>query len=166
MQFYEIMDQTLGLSLRAQQLALWQVALRAVVTYAIMIVLVRMGKKRSLGRATAFDAILIIVIGSIAARGVTGNAPLFECLTAVLVLIALHWIISFVTRSYPAVGDLVKGRSTTLVRGGRLDKRALADAHMARDDLEEDLRQKGIEHLDDVKEARLERSGKLSVIEK
>jgi uncharacterized membrane protein YcaP (DUF421 family) len=39
-------------------------------------------------------------------------------------------------------------------------------AHMSDDDLAEDLRQNGIEEPKEVKSARLERSGKLSVIEK
>ena len=83
----------LGLSLRPQQLELWQICLRAFVVYLAMIVFVRFGKKRFLGRATAFDAILIIVIGSAAARAITGNAPFFATLTAVFVLIGLRWAI-------------------------------------------------------------------------
>jgi uncharacterized membrane protein YcaP (DUF421 family) len=37
---------------------------------------------------------------------------------------------------------------------------------MSFDDLEEDLRLQGVEEHDEVKEARLERSGKVSVIRK
>ncbi len=39
-------------------------------------------------------------------------------------------------------------------------------AHMSSGDLEEDLRQKGVDEPKKVKEARLERSGDLSVIKK
>jgi uncharacterized membrane protein YcaP (DUF421 family) len=41
---------------------------------------------------------------------------------------------------------------------------ALADAHMSRDDLDEDLREKSIAKPSDVVEARLERSGRLSIL--
>jgi uncharacterized membrane protein YcaP (DUF421 family) len=37
---------------------------------------------------------------------------------------------------------------------------------MSSDDLDEDLREQGVEKLQEVKEARLERSGKVSVIRK
>jgi uncharacterized membrane protein YcaP (DUF421 family) len=37
---------------------------------------------------------------------------------------------------------------------------------MSMDDLEEDLRQAGVENISDVKSARLERAGKVSVIRK
>jgi uncharacterized membrane protein YcaP (DUF421 family) len=156
----------LGLSLRPQQLDIWQIGLRAIIVYLAMIVFVRFGKKRFLSRATAFDAILMIVIGSTGARAITGNAPFFETLAAVWVLIAMHWVISYITRSSPKIGALVKGSATVLVRNGKVDKDALMGAHMSPDDLEEDLREEGVDSPAKVKEARLERSGKLSVIEK
>lgn len=161
-----IFEALLGLSLRPQELGVGQVCLRAFIVYVAMIVFVRFGKKRFLSRATAFDAILVIVIGSTAARAITGNAPFFQTLTAVFVLIATHWVISFLTRTSPALGSLVKGKATVLIRNGRVDHEALMDVHMSRDDLEEDLREDGIVKPADVKEARLERSGRLSVIRK
>jgi uncharacterized membrane protein YcaP (DUF421 family) len=162
----DITDIALGLSLRPQQLELWQICLRAVIVYLAMIAFVRFGKKRFLSRATAFDAILVIVIGSTAARAITGNAPFFATLAAVWVLIAMHWVISYFTESSPTLGSLVKGNTTVLVRNGRIDRQALKDAHMSPDDLDEDLREQGIADPKKVKEARLERSGKLSVIRK
>jgi uncharacterized membrane protein YcaP (DUF421 family) len=162
----DITDTALGLSLRPQQLELWQICLRAVIVYLAMIMFVRFGKKRFLSRATAFDAILVIVIGSTAARAITGNAPFFETLAAVWILIAMHWVISYFTESSPTLGSLVKGNTTVLVRNGRVDRQALKDAHMSPDDLDEDLREQGIDDPKKVKEARLERSGKLSVIRK
>ncbi len=131
-----------------------------------MIVFVRFGKKRFLGRATAFDAILVIVIGSAAARAITGNAPFFVTLAAVFVLIGLHWAISFVTHDSPKLGALVKGNPTVLIRNGRIDRKALMKSHMSPDDLDEDLRQAGIDDASKVKEAQLERSAQLSVIRK
>jgi uncharacterized membrane protein YcaP (DUF421 family) len=162
----DITDTALGLSLRPQQLELWQICLRAVIVYLAMIMFVRFGKKRFLSRATAFDAILVIVIGSTAARAITGNAPFFATLAAVWVLIAMHWVISYFTEGSPTLGSLVKGNTTVLVRNGRVDRQALKDAHMSPDDLDEDLREQGIDDPKKVKEARLERSGKLSVIKK
>jgi uncharacterized protein DUF421 len=53
-----------------------------------------------------------------------------------------------------------------LIRNGKVDLKALAASHMSEDDLAEDLRQEGIETRKQAKTARLERSGKLSVIRK
>jgi uncharacterized membrane protein YcaP (DUF421 family) len=164
--FYRGIDWLLGLDAGAHDLTLSQLCLRAIIVYLVMIGFVRMGKKRFLGRATAFDTILVIIIGSTAARAITGNSPFFGTLAAVLMLIAMHWLISAVVRRWPAIGPLVKGNTTLLVRNGRVDRKALESSHMSDDDLAEDLREAGVDEVSAVKEARLERSGKLSVIRK
>jgi uncharacterized membrane protein YcaP (DUF421 family) len=162
--FVEAANAVLGLSSKAEDLGWAQACVRALVVYVALIIIVRFGKKRFLSRATAFDTVLVITIGSIASRGITANAPLLTTLVAVLVLVATHWVISYFSRDHPAFGRLVKGTDTLLVKDGQIDERALAQAHMSRDDLEEDLRQKGVAGPSKAKEARLERSGNLSVI--
>lgn len=156
----------LGLSSQPYDLSVFQICMRAVVVYIALLVFVRSGKKQFLGHATAFDIVLVILIGSIAARAVAGNAPFFGTLVAIYLLIALHWLISLITRDWPAFSDLVKGNPTVLIRNGRVDKAALKQAHMSADDLEEDLRQEGVDKAGSVKEARLERSGRVSVVRK
>jgi len=75
-------------------------------------------------------------------------------------------VISLISRESPTISSLVKGHSTVLVRNGHVNAQALKAAHMTRDDLDEDLRQEGVDQVSDVKEAQLERSGELSVIRK
>jgi uncharacterized membrane protein YcaP (DUF421 family) len=160
-----VFDFFLGLSAtRAEQLTTAQVCLRAAVVYLVLIAYVRVGKKRFLGEATAFDAILVIVIGSVASRAISGTAPFVSSLAGTFVLIMMHWLISRVTSSSIFLSFLTKGRDTVLIRDGTIDKAALRGAHMSDDDLNEDLRQNGVASAAEVKEARLERSGKLSVI--
>lgn len=163
---WHVLDVLLGLSAtKPGDLAIYQVCLRAFVVFIVLIVYVRIGKKRFLGQASGFDAILVIVIGSVASRAISGTAPFFASLAATFVLIAAHWVISYFTETWPALSYLTKGYDTVLIRHGHVDQSALQDAHMSEDDLAEELRQAGIEHKSQIKEARLERNGKLSVIQ-
>jgi uncharacterized membrane protein YcaP (DUF421 family) len=164
---WRVVDALLGLSAhKAEELTALQTCNRALVVYFVLIAYIRFGKKRFLGQATAFDAVLIIVIGSLASRAISGTAPFGASLAATFVLIAAHWVISYFTEDSPRLGFLLKGRDTVIIRNGRVDKKALRNAHMSDDDLQEDLREAGVASPGDVKEARLERSGKLSVIKK
>jgi uncharacterized membrane protein YcaP (DUF421 family) len=166
-QAYAILDAVLGLSAdKAQDLSTLQVCARAFVVYLILIAYVRFGKKRFLGQATAFDVILIIIIGSIASRAISGTAPFVASLAGTFVLIATHWVISYLTEGSPMLSYLTKGHDTVLVKNGRVLRHALTQSHMSMDDLDEDLRQQGVGSVKTVKEARLERSGKVSVIKK
>jgi uncharacterized membrane protein YcaP (DUF421 family) len=165
-QIGDIADSIFGLSMKSEQLGFGQMGARALLVYVVLLAIVRAGKKRFLGRATAFDVILVIMIGSIAARALTGGAPLFPAMLGVIVLVAFHWFISWVGQRSTTFGRLIKGYSTIVVEDGKILDGSLADAHMSRDDLDEDLRQQGVADISKVGEARLERSGRLSVIKK
>src|SRR3546814_818751 len=82
-----------GSEMGGAELTIVQMAARAVVVYIVTLLVVRLGKKRFLGKATAFDVILGIMLGSIVSRAITGNAPFLPALAAA-VLIALHWSFS------------------------------------------------------------------------
>jgi uncharacterized membrane protein YcaP (DUF421 family) len=166
MDIAEIADKILGLSLKSEQLGYGHMAARAALMYLLLIIVVRNAKKRFLSNATAFDFILTVMIGAVAARAMTGGAPFFPSILAIVVMVAIHWLISWGARGSPTFSGLVKGHATVLIRDGKVLEKALADAHMSHDDLEEDLRDKGISAAPEVAEARLERNGKLSVIEK
>jgi uncharacterized membrane protein YcaP (DUF421 family) len=141
-------------------------AARALLMYALLIVIVRSAKKRFLSNATAFDFILTVMIGAIAARALSGGAPFFPATLAIIVMVAVHWAVSLIARGSPLFSSLVKGHDTLLVKEGRVLRKNLQDAPMSEDDLHEDLRQQGVSNPNQVSEARLERSGKLSVIKK
>jgi uncharacterized membrane protein YcaP (DUF421 family) len=158
-------ESSLGLSKHsAFDLNAAQVCLRALVVYILLIGYVRFGKKRFLGEATAFDAILVIVIGSLASRAVSGTAPFIPTMAATFAFVVIHWVISYVARDSQRLSALVKGHDTVLVKNAQVDRHALRQAHMSDDDLDEDLRQHGVDDIATVKEARLERSGRVSVI--
>ena len=164
---WSMTDAMLGLSAtKAEELSALQVCLRALVVYLVLIGYVRFAKKRFLGEATGFDVVLVIIIGSIASRAISGTAPFFSSLAGTFVLILVHWIISWLAQSSPLLSYIAKGTDTVLIRDGQVDRKALARSHMSDDDLAEDLRQEGVEDPKQVKSARLERSGRLSVIKK
>jgi uncharacterized membrane protein YcaP (DUF421 family) len=154
----------LGLELESKDINVLQMGLRATVVYIVTVLMVRIAKKRFMGQATTFDVILGIMMGSIVSRAVTGNAPFLPALAATAVLIALHWLFSGIAMRWRGFGWFIKDESLTLVRDGQIDKKAMRRSHMTEHDLWEDLRGESVSDLKQVAQARLERSGKLSVI--
>ena len=161
----ELTTVLLGSGLKPEQIDSGQAALRAALVYLVVLAIVRMGKRRLLARTTAFDVVVVIVIGSIAGRAITGNAQLLPAMAGVAVKVAMHWIISALAVRSRLIGRLAKGCSTVLIRDGQLDEAMLRREHMTRADLEEDLRQKGRDGYADIRDGRLERSGRLGVVE-
>ena len=131
--------------------------------YVVTVLMVRLAKKRFMGRATAFDVILGIMLGSIVSRAVTGNASFVPALVAAGALLVMHAMFSGIALRWHAFGGLIKGHPRLLVHDGQIDWTAMRAAHMTEHDLWEDLRGKDITDLRDVAKARLERSGQVSV---
>ena len=154
----------LGLGLDEKDINLAQISVRAVVVYIVTVLMVRLGKKRFMGRTTAFDVILGIMLGSIVSRAITGNAPFFPALVAAAVLLAMHSLFSWVAMHWHGFGGAIKGHSQVLVCDGEIDRQEMRRAHMTERDLWEDLRGESISRLEEIAEARLERNGNLSVI--
>jgi uncharacterized membrane protein YcaP (DUF421 family) len=163
-QLAAVLETAFGPNAGDAHLSVLQMAARAILVYIIMVFIVRAGKKRFMARATAFDVILGIMLGSLASRAITGNAPFVETIVSTAVLVALHWMFSAVALHSHSFGVAIKGHAEVVIRDGRIEPAAMRKLHLTPNDLWEDLRTRGIERLEQVKEARLERSGKLSVI--
>lgn len=143
-----------------------QMALRAAIIYVAALAMVRWGDKRFLGKSTAFDVILGVILGSVVSRAITGQSPFIATVVAGFVLVVLHWLFAKVALGWSGFSAAVKGDTRVLVRDGEIDWAAMRRSDMGRNDLLAALRANGgVEDPGRVKEARLERSGDVSVIQ-
>jgi uncharacterized membrane protein YcaP (DUF421 family) len=157
----------LGPDGKVAELTLLQVSLRALFIFIIGLALVRIGDRRSLSEKTAFDAIFIVLIGSVLSRAINGTAPFFTTVVGGVALMLIHRACAFGACKSHAFGKLIKGRPVTLVRDGEIDRVEMRRALISDHDLEEDLRLDArIEAVSGIKTARLERSGDISFIKK
>ncbi len=104
--------------------------------------LVRVGKKRFLGKNTALDALLAVMIGSVLGRAINGSSRLFPTLGGMLVLVVLHWAMSALAFRSRAVDTLAKGHRRTLIEKGQLQRDVMRATHMNEADLAESVRMK------------------------
>ncbi|MDX1945477.1 MAG: DUF421 domain-containing protein [Pirellulaceae bacterium] len=160
----EILQQVFGGDYPPQQLALHQIAARSVVLYLAGLVIVRVGKSRLLSRLTPLDVILGFILGSILARGMTGDASLSGSALAAAVLVASHYVLTSITYRWPWFGTFLKGSVKEIVRDGEPLRDVLRQSHLSENDLREQLRLKGIGSLADVQAAYKEPNGEISVI--
>src|SRR3712207_3456770 len=76
-----------------------QMALRTMIIYAVTLVLIRLGSKRFLSQATAFDVIVGIMLGSVMSRAINSSAPLVPTLAAGVALVGMHWLLAQIGRA-------------------------------------------------------------------
>jgi uncharacterized membrane protein YcaP (DUF421 family) len=157
----------LGLDLPQGDLTIGHMAARAVLTYVAALAMARVGERRFLGKGTAFDVILAVMFGSVVSRAITGSSPFFPALVAGLTLVLVHQAFAVIAFRFSGFGKLIKGNPRVLLRDGEIQWDAMHTSHISENDLRAALRSQA--HVDDpsqVAEARLERSGDLSVIKR
>lgn len=142
-----------------------QMALRAVVVYGTGLLLLRLGGARILGRYSAIDIVLAILIGSVLSRAVNGTAPLVPTVAASAVFVGLHRAFAALACHSKVVSRLLKGRPSVLVRDGALLPKALLPRSLEEQDLDEAIRLAGHRPgCGEISEAWLERNGDISVV--
>ena len=163
--FSQLLQTLLGISVQPKDLTFLQVSIRGVVVFIAALIMVRLSSKRSLAEKTAFDAVLIVIIGSMLARVINGSEAFFPTLGTGFVLVLLHRLFGVAAYYSHAFGFLVKGTPTVLVQNGRLGRKNMFWNHISKHDLEEDMRlDANSEDLAKIRTARLERSGEISFI--
>ncbi len=138
--------------------------LRAAAVYLLALAAVRLGSKRFLSQASAFDVVVAIMLGSIISRAVSGS-PFWPTVLSGAVLVAAHALLAALAYRVDWLGPLVKGRPSLRMRDGRVDREAMRQAGVSEHDLEQAVRlQAGESDLSRVRQARLERDGSISVV--
>lgn len=151
----------------ADELSVYQMLARCVLVYFIGIALVRLGKKRFLGKIAAFDTVLAIIIGSLLSRAITNDNYFLEILAACLLLILLHRAFSLIAAYSEEFGVLIKGHDRVILRDGKLLGDAMRKSSLSEQDVLQTLRLNAkTEDVSKIKLARLERNGDISVIMK
>jgi uncharacterized membrane protein YcaP (DUF421 family) len=154
----------LGLGLDIGDVDSVQMTLRAIAIYAVMLVLVRLASKRFLSKASAFDVIVAIMLGSIMSRAINGSAPFLPTIVASAALLGLHWLFATLAAN-TSFGALVKGEPRLLIEDGEIQEDGLREAKLSANDLKQALRlQAGDPDPSRIKRAYMERNGKISIV--
>lgn len=160
-------DRLLGLNLDPLDLEFRHLVWRTTLVFILAVALARLGARRFLAHNAGFDIMVAVVLGSILSRAISGQSRFFPTLGACVLLVALHHALATLAYRWHWFSVWTKGRPQVLVRDGQPDQTALAHTKITNDDLEQNLRLNGgVTELAEVREARLERNGSVSVVRK
>ncbi|HEX2174916.1 MAG TPA: YetF domain-containing protein [Nocardioidaceae bacterium] len=140
--------------------------LRALAIYVVILLLFRLTGKRSLLQATTFDFVLLLIVGEATQQALLGDDfSLTNAVTVIGTLIGLDRLADYLGFRFPRLDKLMESTSVILIDDGKPLKDRMDKAHVNEEDILEQARQNhGIERMDQVKFAVLERSGSISVI--
>jgi len=142
--------------------------LRAAVIYIGLLVIMRFAGKRSLAQITTFDFVLLLIIGEASQQALLGqDFSVTNALLVVITLVMLDIGLSLVKRRSKTLDKLLEDVPLVIVEDGMVLKERMAKARVDEQDVLTAARHlHGIERLDQIRYAVLERSGGISIIPK
>ncbi|WP_373486868.1 DUF421 domain-containing protein [Blastomonas sp.] len=147
----------------------WDEVIRVLIlgalAYIAIIIILRVGGKRTLAKMSAFDLVVTVALGSILATILLSkDVTLAKGMTAFLVLVVLQYAIAALSVRFNAVEDLAKSDARCLLIDGTIDREALRKERVTREEVLCAVRGAGLGDLDDVAAVVLETDGTFSVI--
>lgn len=145
----------------------WQFVLRGVVVYVVILLLVRLSGKRTVGQFTPFDLIVVVLLGNSVQNSLIGeDYSLLGGLVLAATLIGLNWLVGSLTARNHAFDRLVEGVPVLLARDGEVFRGALRHSNVSETDFAESLRQAGCDSEAQIGMAVLETNGRISVLKR
>jgi uncharacterized membrane protein YcaP (DUF421 family) len=143
----------------------WHFVLRAAIVYVVILAFVRLSGKRTLGQFTAFDTLLLILIGTAVQNSLIGeDISLPGGLILAATLIGLNYIVAWVTARSTGASRLIEGAPVLLARNGEVYDSVLRRENVSVEDFEEALRGASCRSRDECELALLETNGRIAVI--
>jgi len=136
--------------------------------YGFLVMIFRITGKRSLAQITAFDFILLLIIGEATQQAILGNDFSFtNACVVIATLMLLELGFSLVKGWWPSLDPVLESAPLVVVDNGRpLEDRMVRERVDLADVLAAARERHGLERLDQIKYAVLEKSGGISIVPK
>lgn len=134
--------------------------------YLLLLLIFRIAGRRTLAETSSFDLVLLLIIGETTQQVMVGDDDsVMGAAVAILSLVSLDMTITYLKKAFPAFDQLLEGKPVLLIREGKLQHAAIRANGLDDEDLKEAARlSHGLEDMEDVRQATLERDGKISIV--
>ena len=142
-----------------------ELVLRGTVMYWLLFLLLRFVVRRDTGSIGIPDILLLVLIADASQNAMAGGyQTVAEGVVLVATLVGWNWLMDWASFRYKLVRRFIEPPPVVLVRHGHLIRRNLRREYVTVPELMASLRSHGIDKLADVKMARMEPDGGISVI--
>ena len=141
------------------------IILRSASVYLFMLIALRIFGKKELSQLNTADVILILLISNSVQNAMVGSdTSLLGGLAAAAILFVINFSLKKLKFKFPKFSDFLHEKPEILIHDGKLDFKSLSKLNITSEELQEAIREHGVEHFSDVKLAMLEIDGNISII--
>ncbi len=142
-----------------------EIVVRSTLVFWLLWLITRGSGKRELAQLSAFDLVLVVVLGDIVQQAVTQeDYSVVGALLATATISAWVVVLSIVQHRLPASRRVLTGQPVVLVWHGDIQEEALRRERVSHSDLREAARSQGIADLESIDAAVLEADGAIAFV--
>ncbi|GLK89640.1 DUF421 domain-containing protein [Pseudomonas turukhanskensis] len=143
---------------------LFEVTLRTLFAYLVVFSFLKISGRRGVRQLSLFELVVILTLGS-AAGDVTfyDDVPLLPVAMVFLTLLVMYRVTTYAMERMPRFGDWLEGKPAVIIEDGVCDVPNLERKNISTDEFFMELRQKGVEHLGQVRIGIMEVNGDVSL---
>lgn len=140
--------------------------MRTLAIYFALYIVLKIAGNRTLLRMTSFDFILLLIISEATQQAMLpDDLSVTSAIIAIVTLFSIDILFSFIKTYNPFIDRFMDGSPIILVENGKLLQWRMKKVHLTVDDILEIARNKqGVERLEQIKFAILEKNGDVSII--
>ena len=139
---------------------------RGVLIYVFLVVIFRFIGKRSLSQSTAFDLVLLLIISEVTEQGLVGeDHSITGSIVLISTLIGIDLLLSQIKNRFNLFDKIAEGMPLIVVDHGKPLEKRMSKSRIESEDIMEAARAKhGLERMDQIKYAVIEKNGDISII--
>ncbi len=146
-------------------LGLPEIMLRGSLMYLVMFMILRFMGRRQAGHFGPADLLVIVVIADASQNALGADyRSVTEGALLVCIIVAWDYAIDWAAWRFAFLRPLLKAPPLPLIQDGRVLRQNLRKEMLSLEELMSQLREEGVEHIKEVRQACLEGDGRLSVI--
>lgn len=141
------------------------IVIRSVCVYLFMIIALRIFGKKELSQLNTADVILILLISNSVQNAMVGsNSTLLGGIVAAFALFLINLIFKKTMLHSKFIKEMLQDKPEILIHNGKIEFKALSKLGISSEELQEAMREHGVEFYKDVKLAMFEIDGSISII--
>ena len=149
-----------------EDLTFTSILVRATAMFFIGLALMRISGKQSIGELSTMDFVVITILGDGFDTIIYGEQPIIAGVVYFVSIVLIHLLVSFLSSRNDLFFRLTNSPATLLVQNGMVQGDGLRVERMRPEDIASNIRERGEDQLEEVKEAWIENNGKLSILKK
>lgn len=142
-----------------------EIVVRGSIIYLVLFFGLRVLLKREAAGLGISDLLVVVLIADAVQNGMAGEyTSVADALVLAATILGWAWLISFIAFHMPRLRRLFEAKPLLLIEDGKLIEEAVASELLTPAEIMGQLREQGVEKIEDVKKAYIESNGIITVI--